>query len=597
MWQAGCSTPVIVRSSLFALALIGGTFLAALATPACSTETEEEDAAASEGATGEDAYTTEGKCEGLPRLKNLKTPPGVCVGVVATGFVYARGIAQLPSGDFVLAEMGGWAKDKGAVWLLRRMPDKTFSKTRIAKLIDKPSGVAVGPDGLAYVGTPSGIFKFDPYEQTVDAVPTSGPFRASPDYKQPRFKLVVNDAPGTGRHPLSKFVFDKRDPSILYVNVGSASDNCEVNAQTPPPNGFPLPCAEAEGNADGRGVIRKYKIGPDGKAQGFTIMARGLRNSMALAVHPTSGALIQAENSRDSINKYEASLTAQEVNLPHEELNVIVEGSHYGWPYCYDNGAPTPEYRGRVDCSRYTNPALLLPGHASPLGMAYYTGEMFPAAYRNNLIVAYHGYRALGHRLVMVPVDENGVPGGGEPLDIIRGWEKNAATSDPLGSPVDVQVAKDGSIYVTEDKNGDVLRVFFDPSQGSGAPMRPEPPPQQTVDPQEQARCAALASRTDAFSRVERDVIDTQCVSCHGVGPGYAGGLRLDKCDAIGNAKRLTAARSGGRAPYVVPGNLNSELVLRLKGQGYPQMPAGGVSPEHLSEVESWIREGAPLPQ
>jgi len=314
-------------------------------------------------------------------------------------------------------------------------------------------------------------------------------------------------------------------------------------------------------------------------------------------VHPTSGAIIQAENSRDSINKYEASLAAQEGDLPHEELNVIVEGGNYGWPYCYDNGSPNPEYRGRVDCSQFTNPALLLPGHASPLGMTYYTGSMLPGAYKNNLIVTFHGYRANGHRLVMVPVDANGVPGGGEPLDIIRGWDKSGDGADPLGSPVDVLQANDGSLYVTEDKNGDVLRVFYDPAGGDGLPMRPLPPAQPTVDPQLQQRCATLATKNDSFSRVERDVIDTQCVSCHGVGPGYAGGLRLDKCDAIGNAKRLTAARTGGRAPYVVPRNLSSELVLRLKGQGYPQMPAGGVSPEEITEVETWINAGAPQPQ
>ncbi|MBS2012356.1 MAG: PQQ-dependent sugar dehydrogenase [Deltaproteobacteria bacterium] len=594
-----------MKRSLLSIAALSTALLGAAIVPACGAAGDE----AIEEESGEEAYTTEGTCDGLPKLKNLKTPPGVCVGVVATGFTFARGIAELENGDLVVAEMGGWAKDRGGVWLLRRKEDKTYAKTKLNTLIDKPSGVAVGPDGLPYIGTPDAIYRFDPYSATLKADPTkklpkTGSLMGADVWKQPRITLVVKNLPGDlkpngesgARHPLKKFVFDPKNPWTMLVNVGSASDTCEQKAGARPPTDYPMPCAEAEGQ-NARGTIRKYVLdGPDHTATSFSVLARGLRNSMAIAVHPQSGAIIQGENSRDAINKLDASLTDQEGDLPHEELNVIEAGGHYGWPYCFDNGTPNPEYRGRVNCTNYKNPALLLPGHVSPLGMAYYTGSMFPEAYKNNLLVTYHGYREYGHRLVLVPVDSRGVPGAGEPLDIIRGWEKSADGRDPQGAPVDVLVAKDGSIYVTEDKNGTVLRVVFDPRGGNGAPMRPLPPQRPVVSADERARCDALRARSDAFSRVQRDVIDTSCVGCHGAGPGYAGGLALLKCDAVGNAKRLTERR-GNREPYVTAGNVNSELVLRLKGQGYPQMPAGGVSPEHLSEVEQWIREGARVPQ
>ncbi len=109
-------------------------------------------------------------------------------------------------------------------------------------------------------------------------------------------------------------------------------------------------------------------------------------------------------------------------------------------------------------------------------------------------------------------------------------------------------VAKDGSLFVTEDKNGDVLRVSFDAHLGNGAPMKPLPPQRPIVSADEKARCDALEVRTDAFSRVQR------------------------------GRRRKQRARP------------------RLKGQGFPQMPAGGVSPEQLQEVQSWVHDGALLP-
>ena len=153
-------------------------------------------------------------------------------------------------------------------------------------------------------------------------------------------------------------------------------------------------------------------------------------------------------------------------------------------------------------------------------------------------------------------------------------------------------IAKDGSIFVAEDKNGTVLRIFYDRAGGNGAPMVPKPPTRPVVTPEEAARCQALRTKNTPMAAVQRNVIDQACVSCHGAGPGFPGGLALLKCDDVGNAKRLTETRRTG-GPLAVPNDPGSELVKRLKGEGFPQMPAGGVSPEQLEEVLAWIRAGA----
>src|SRR5262249_32569250 len=139
----------------------------------------------------------------------------------------------------------------------------------------------------------------------------------------------------------------------------------------------------------------------------------------------------------------------EDFDLPAEELNAIgtmdelatvTEPRHFGWPFCHSLGEVNPEYDGRVDCGQFVNPSLALPPHVAPLGMRFYTGAMFPAAYKNQLIVAYHGFRDDGHRLVVVPVDDQGRPGTGQPRDIIRKWIKKG-DNDPQGAPVDVLVA------------------------------------------------------------------------------------------------------------------------------------------------------------
>jgi glucose/arabinose dehydrogenase len=382
-------------------------------------------------------YRTNGECNGLPRVA-LKTPPGFCVGLVAEGFKYPRGLVVLPGGDLIVADMFGWVENRGSLWRLSRSENR-YVRTRLFDKLDRPNSLTLGPDGKVYVGTAGRVFRFDPAQpaNSVEDIIGGG--------------SALAPLPSKGRHPLPQIVFDLQRQ--LFVNIGSASDNCEGPAGSAPDGG--ATCPETEGS-QARGLIRQYSMQwPQGRATGWTEYAKGLRNSMALAVHPLSGELWQAENSRDAISARDATLNDQ--TLPHDELNLIHANGHYGWPYCYDNNSASPEY-ANWNCADYTPAVRLLPGHAAPLGMAFLNSHTWPRALQGALLIAFHGYRANGHRLMAYPFDATGHPKGA-PVELIGGWDASSTT--PMGAPVDIKMGADGTVFLSEDRNGTVLRLVY----------------------------------------------------------------------------------------------------------------------------------------
>ena len=375
-----------------------------------------------------EGYVPNGKCAGLPQIQ-VKTAPGFCLGLAATGLGMPRGVLPLADGSILITDMGAWGKGKGRLLKLSRAAD-VYNSSVLLEGLDRPHALQLGPDGEVYLGEAGRISRF------------------KADAAKPQLETVLDNLPEDGRHPLKTFVFGK--DGSLFVNFGSATDNCEnhIDASKPALQS----CTEAEAETP-RGVIHHYML-VDGKWQDH-VYARGLRNSMALAVNPVSGELWQAENSRDYINRKIPGLKSDE-NLPHEELNLVKDGAHYGWPYCYDNNVAAPEFAG-ANCSAFKKPVRLMPGHAAPLGMIFYSGDAALPAWRGSLVMGWHGYRNNGHRIVAYRFGANNQPKG-EYTELVGDWADTPG-KHPMGAPTDIKADAHGTLWVTEDRNGTLLAL------------------------------------------------------------------------------------------------------------------------------------------
>src|SRR5436190_12915953 len=222
---------------------------------------------------------------------------------------------------------------------------------------------------------------------------------------------------------------------MMYVSFGSSSN---INLETDTL----------------RAAVMRYNL--DGT--GGRVFARGLRNSVGIAFNPTTGALWATNNDRDDIGR---SGTPMPDSLPPERVNILTLGGNYGWPQCYLPGKQNPEYP-TANCSTVTAPAITFTAHSAPLGIAFYTGSMFPAGYQGDAFVAYHGSwdRTVprGAKVVRVHVS-GGVPVSIE--DFVVGWQLSDYSR--WGRPAGLLVMPDGALLITDDQTGRIWRVSYGP--------------------------------------------------------------------------------------------------------------------------------------
>ena len=105
--------------------------------------------------------------------------------------------------------------------------------------------------------------------------------------------------------------------------------------------------------------------------------------------------------------------------------------------------------------------AFLIGAHMAPLGMKFYTGDQFPADYKNNIILAEHGswnrHQFQGGRLMRITVDPDGK--NAKEVEFAAGWI--GADGKYRGRPNDVLVAKDGALMVADDFTGSIYRISY----------------------------------------------------------------------------------------------------------------------------------------
>jgi glucose/arabinose dehydrogenase len=189
----------------------------------------------------------------------------------------------------------------------------------------------------------------------------------------------------------------------------------------------------------------------DKNGKGFKIFATGIRNTVGFDWRPGTRELWFTDNGRDMLGE----------DIPSDELNVAKKaGENFGYPYCHEGTILDPEFGKNKNCKNYRPPELRLGAHVAALGMRFYRGGMFPAKFKDQIFIAEHGSWnrkvPVGYRVMLVHVDKKGRVTGSELF--ADGWLENG---EAWGRPVDVSVAPDGALMISDDKAGVIYRVSY----------------------------------------------------------------------------------------------------------------------------------------
>jgi glucose/arabinose dehydrogenase len=363
------------------------------------------------GCRGTAARAEQRESRGAPSsasLARLTAPPGFHVAVFSSAVPGARSLALGAKGTVFVGTQAGSVyavadRDHDGV------AERVFT---IASGLDMPNGVAFR-QGALYVAEVSRVRRYDGIEDHLEAPPAA--------------VTVIDGLPSEHHHGWKFIAFGPDD--LLYVPVGAPCNVCESKD--------PRFASILRFRADGTPV---------------DAMARGVRNSVGFDWEPGTGAFWFTDNGRDLLGD----------DVPPDELDrATVPGRDFGFPACHGGTIADPVYAKGRDCRMFEPPAIALGAHVAAIGMRFYRGAMFPAAYKGQVLIAEHGSwnrsRKSGYRVSLVRI-KDGEAVSYEPF--LQGWLQG---EEAWGRPADVQELPDGSLLVSDERAGAIYRVTYKP--------------------------------------------------------------------------------------------------------------------------------------
>ena len=337
-------------------------------------------------------------------LDKIKLPPGFEISLYASGLPNARSMTFGKNGTLFVG-----TRFVGNVYAVVEKDGKRETKI-IAKGLHRSNGVAF-KNGALYVAELSRITRYDNIEANLDNPPKP---------------VVVFDALPKDEPHGWKFMTLGPD-GWLYFQIGAPG-----NIVMPPATHATIVRVDPE-----NGVLET--------------VATGVRNSVGMDFHPVTKQLWFTNNARDWVDE----------NMPNDTLHQVSrKGMHFGYPFCHQGDFLDPDFGKGRSCKEFDAPALKLGPHVAALGMRFYTGTQFPAAYKNNIFIAEHGswnrVKKTGYNISRVVLDAKGKALKVE--EFATGFLQGETF---WGRPADVQMMKDGSLLVSDDVAGAIYRISY----------------------------------------------------------------------------------------------------------------------------------------